>query len=229
MTAPALPLPANPVVAAEGVTRRYRAATGPVVALTDVSLRVGPGTLTVVAGPSGSGKSSLLRILAGLDRADEGSVIVAGQELTEASPRAVRRVQRTLLAYVFQQPVDNLFPYLRAGSQGPTWRRLRGLKGEPADDWLSAVGLSGRQEAAVEELSGGEQQRLAFGAAAASEPAVVLADEPTSQLDARSAGLLVDALTTLRDRGRTLVVASHDPKVLAAADQLVSLDHGRRL
>jgi putative ABC transport system ATP-binding protein len=216
------------VIVAEGVHRRYRAASGPVAALVDVSLQAPAGALTVVAGPSGSGKSTLLRILAGLDRADCGSVVVAGTELTRASARTVRRTQRRDLAYVFQQPVDNLLAYLDAGAHVSLWRRLRGLAPAAEEEWLATVGLSGCHAAVVEQLSGGEQQRLAFSAAAASEPAVVLADEPTSQLDANSTGLLVDAIARLRDKGRTLVIASHDPRVVEAADQIVRLDHGRR-
>ena len=220
---------AGPVIVATGVSRQYAAGSGAVTALVDVDLEVADGGFTVVAGPSGSGKSTLLRILAGLDRPDAGSVRIAGIELGGARARTVRQVQRRHLAYVFQQPVDNLLPYLDAADHPALWRQLRDRPRRPSDEWLDAVGLDGRQRATMEMLSGGEQQRLAFAAAAASDPAVVLADEPTSQLDSASGGVLVEALRALHEMGRTLLVASHDPQVLAAADDVVRLDHGRRV
>lgn len=214
------------VVEASSVSVVYDSATGPVSALRDVEVVCGDGAITAVAGPSGSGKSSLLRVLAGVERPSAGTVVVDGIDITAASSRAVRRVQRHRLAYVFQEPSFNLISYMKVGRHPNLWRHLRGLPPVPPEPLLQAVGLIGQQAGRPVTLSGGEQQRLAFAAAVAARPAVVLADEPTSQLDPASAGLLIDALARLRDLGAAMVIASHDPDVLAVADRVVYLDHG---
>jgi len=218
--------PVNPVVVCEGVSQVYETATGRVWALREVDAAFGAGRLSVVAGPSGSGKSSLLRILGGLDRPAQGSVRVAGVEMADAPARTRRLLQREVIANVFQEPASNLLAYLDVQSHLDLWRRLRRLPSTPADPYLEAVGLSHRARAVPGTLSGGEQQRLALAAAVAAQPRVVLTDEPTSQLDRSSASAVIEALLRLRDLGATLVVASHDPDLLEAADAAVVLDHG---
>lgn len=214
------------VVVCQRVTQVYETATGRVWALREVDAVFNAGRLSVVAGPSGSGKSSLLRILGGLDRPAQGSVRVSGVELAEAPARTRRFLQRAVIANVFQEPASNLLAYLDVQSHLALWRRLRRLPAAPAAPYLEAVGLSHRATATPGTLSGGEQQRLALAAAVAAQPQVVLADEPTSQLDRSSARGVIEALLRLRDLGTTLVVASHDPDLLEAADAAVVLDHG---
>jgi putative ABC transport system ATP-binding protein len=195
-------------------------------ALREVDAAFDAGRLSVLAGPSGSGKSSLLRILGGLDRPAQGSVRVGGVELAEAPARVRRFLQREVTANVFQEPASNLLAYLDVQSHLALWRRLRRIPSTPAAPYLEAVGLSHRATALPGTLSGGEQQRLALAAAVAAQPRVVLADEPTSQLDRSSARAVIEALLNLRDLGATLVVASHDPDLLEAADAGMVLDHG---
>jgi len=215
-----------PPLACRGITKIYPTADGAVTALLDVDADFAAGRITIVAGPSGSGKSSLLRILAGLDRPTGGKVCIGDTDLTTAGPRDLRRVQRHDVAYVFQEPSRNLFSYVDAGGHLRLWRDLRGLARRPSAPMLSAVGLGDREKLMPVQLSGGEQQRLAFAAAVGAETRVVLADEPTSQLDAVSSSELIEVILRLRDTGATMVIASHDPDVLEIADDVVLLDHG---
>jgi len=221
-----VPVP-DVVVRCEGVSAQHRSAAGVAHALRGVDLVAPRGRLTVVAGPSGSGKSTLLRVLAGLLRPVGGRVEVAGTDLTGLGAGALRRFRRRTTGVVLQRPSDNLVEYLDAGQQLELAGRLRGTPVPDADDLLAALGLADRVHARPSELSGGEQQRVAFAAAAVGPPAVVLADEPTAQLDASSGDVLVGAMRALVDRGATLVVSSHDHHVLDAADHLVTLHDGQ--
>jgi putative ABC transport system ATP-binding protein len=178
-------------------------------------------------GPSGSGKSSLLRILACVDRPTAGSVRIGGVEVAAMGARGRRRVRRELVGYVFQQPGDNLLPYLTAREQLELAARLRGRVGSGEGERLLAVlGLAQRAEHRPEQLSGGEQQRLAFAAAVVGGPALVVADEPTAELDSEAGERLMQAVLALREAGTSLVVASHDPVVTGAADAIVRLHDG---
>ena len=207
-----------------GVTQEYRTEAAIVHALRGVDLDVEPGVLTVIAGPSGSGKSSLLRLLACIDRPTGGSVHLAGVDVSAAGERARRRLRRQRVGYVFQRPADNLVPYLRAGEHIELAARLRGC--EPDLGVLRALGLEHRIDHFPHELSGGEQQRLGFASTVVGTPAIVVADEPTAELDSASAAILVDALLGLRDRA-ALVVASHEPVMIAAADRVIHVADGR--
>jgi len=220
-----VPVP-DAVVRCEGVSAEHRSAAGVAHALRDVDLAAPHGRLTVVAGPSGSGKSTLLRVLAGLLRPTAGRVEVAGTDLAQLGAGALRRFRRRTTGVVLQRPADNLVEYLDARQQLQLAARLRGTAVD-ADELLGALGLAGREHARPAELSGGEQQRVAFAAAAVGPPAVVLADEPTAQLDAASAAVVIGAVRALVDRGATVVVSSHDHDVMDAADHLVALHDGR--
>ena len=136
-------------------------------------------------------------------------------------------MRRRHVGVVLQDPADNLVPYLRVREQVELAARLRGADAGEAPALLEALGLGALHDRLPPELSGGEQQRVAFAAAAVGGPAVLLADEPTAELDGAAAALLVDALRTLVDRGGTLVVASHDDDVVAAADHVVAIRDGR--
>jgi ABC-type lipoprotein export system ATPase subunit len=209
------------------VSKTHLAASGPVRALTEVSLDVPAGAVTVVVGRSGSGKSTLLRLLACMDRPDDGEVVVDGVDVAVGSERARRRVRRTAVGYVFSRPSDNLLPYLAAIEQVELAAGMRGLPRTAAPDLLGRLGLSARSRSLPVELSGGERQRLAFAAAAVGNPRLLVADEPTAELDSGSvAGLLV-VLTELAAAGSGVVVATHDPRLLDVADSVVRLDGGR--
>jgi len=218
----------HPAVArCEALHADYVTAAGPTPALVDVTTAFARGRLSVVAGPSGSGKSTLLRVLAGLHRPRSGLVEVEGVDLTSLTPGRLRRLRRRTMGLVLQNPADNLIDYLSAVEQVELAARLRGGDPSGARDLLGAVGLAHRLDSRPSELSGGEQQRVAFAAAAVGSPAVLLADEPTAQLDAQADSALVAAMRGLVDRGATLVVSSHDDTVMAAADDLLTLRDGR--
>jgi putative ABC transport system ATP-binding protein len=209
------------------VSKTHFAASGPVRALSEVSLDVPAGAVTVVVGRSGSGKSTLLRLLACMDRPDDGEVVVDGVDVGAGTERSRRAVRRTAVGYVFSRPSDNLLPYLAAIEQVELAAGMRRLPRTAAPALLERLGLSGRSRSLPVELSGGERQRLAFAAAAVGNPRLLVADEPTAELDSASvAGLLV-VLTELADAGSGVVVATHDPRLLDIADSVVRLDGGR--
>ena len=228
-------------VVCEGLVKEYATATGTVRALKGVDAAFPAGRVTAVVGPSGSGKSSLLRILACVDRPTAGSVRVGGTDVAALGARGRRRVRRQLIGYVFQQPGDNLLPYLTAREQLELAAQLRGRAGsgedtppsargpvEPGevDRLLGALGLEHRAGHRPEQLSGGEQQRLAFAAAVIGGPALVVADEPTAELDTEAGERLMQAVLGLREQGVSLIVSSHDPVVTGAVDGIVRLHDG---
>ncbi|SNS29260.1 putative ABC transport system ATP-binding protein/macrolide transport system ATP-binding/permease protein [Geodermatophilus pulveris] len=217
--------------AVRDVVKTHRTATGAVTALDRVTLAVPRARVTVVTGPSGSGKSTLLRLLACVDRPDTGQVWVAGQRVDALRPRARRRVRRRQVAYLFQRPGENLLPYLGAAEQVRLAARLRGV---PVADGevhrlLDRLDLAGRAEHRPAQLSGGEQQRLAVACGVVGGPEFVVADEPTAELDTRAAERVLAAVAGLARSGVAFVLSSHDPRVLAVADGVVRLDHGRVL
>jgi putative ABC transport system ATP-binding protein len=218
-----------PAAVCQGVGKTYRTATESVPALVDVSLSIPRGQVTVVVGPSGSGKSSLLRLLACIDSPDTGSVTVAGQQVDRLRPRARRRLRQRQVAYLFQRPGENLLPYLDAVAQV---RLAAALRGVPVDaavalDLLDRLGLRDRADHLPGQLSGGEQQRLAVACGVVGDPALVVADEPTAELDTAAAERVLVAMEDLAAAGVGFVLSSHDPRVMAIADGFVRLDHGR--
>jgi putative ABC transport system ATP-binding protein len=221
------PLTTAPVMLDE-VRRVYPTAGGTVVALDGVSLDARAGALTVVAGRSGCGKSTLLRIVAAIDRPDDGSVIVDGADIGRASRRARRAARRRRIGFVFASPAHNLLPGLDALGNIRLVQRLRDDDSD-GREWMARVGLSGHEHSRVAELSGGEQQRLAVAMAAVGRPAVVVADEPTAELDVATTTEIVRVLRDLADDGVTFLVASHDQQVIALGDVVVRLEDGRRI
>lgn len=185
---------------------------GAVRAVADVSLSIAPG-LTVLSGPSGSGKSTLLRVLSLVERPSAGEVFVHGVATSSLSWAKLRSLRRKEIAVVFQNPADNLIPHLTVGEN---------LRAAGAEDLslLDSLGLGGSGAWRIGALSGGQQQRLAFGCALARGASVVVADEPTSQLDVRSADLVLEILSSLPVPA---VVASHDPRLVALADLCIPL------
>ena len=207
------------------LVKTYRTPTGAVHALRGVTLRFPAGALTAVVGPSGSGKSSLLRVLTGIDRATSGDVWVGERNVGRTSSRGLRRLRRDVVGYVFQRPSDNFLPNLTIGDH----LRLASGRSAGADDTeiLERLGIAHRIDHLPDELSGGEQQRAAFAQAVVAGSAVVVADEPTAELDNESGRLVMDGVRTLVDAGVTFVVATHDGAVRRLADEVMELDHGR--
>ncbi|MCP2251165.1 ABC transporter ATP-binding protein [Lentzea aerocolonigenes] len=185
---------------------------GSVRAVSDMTLSIAPG-LTVLSGPSGSGKSTLLRVLSLVERPSTGEVFVREVPTSAMSWSELRSLRRKEIAVVFQNPADNLIAHLTVGEN---------LRAAGATDLslLDRLGLGGSGTWRIGALSGGQQQRLAFGCALARGASVVVADEPTSQLDVRSADLVLETLSSLPVPA---VVASHDPRLVALADLCIPL------
>ena len=210
-----------------GVVKIYWTGTGEVHALKGVDATFPAEAVTAVVGPSGSGKSSLLRILACIDRPTAGQVRIGSDEVAGLSPRKRRHVRRESIGYVFQRPGDNLIGYLTARQHLQLSARLRGQKIGDNGDWLlDRLGLGGRADHRPHQLSGGEQQRLAFASAVAASPTLIVADEPTAELDSASARNLMETVMALREMGIAFAMATHDPLVVEMSDQTLYLRHG---
>ena len=221
---------ARPVVRLRGVTRTYQRAGAPVEALRGIDLEVQAGELVVLMGPSGCGKTTLLHILGGLDRADRGEVEVAGTDLMNASQGDLDRLRQRDVGIVLQS--DNLLSTatardqvaLRLLARGEGWRAAR----SEADRLLSLVGLADRVHHRPAQLSGGEQQRVAFARALAGGPRLILADEPTGELDTDTTRGIIDLIgLTNHDLGCTFVIATHDPLFADGGRRVVRMRDGR--
>jgi putative ABC transport system ATP-binding protein len=213
----------------EGVGRRYGQGATEVRALEGMDLRIAPGEFVVVAGPSGSGKTTLLQLLGALDRPTDGVVRFEGRDLRGLGDGELARLRLSELGFVFQQ--FNLIPTLTArqnveAALAPTGvdasaRHLR------AGELLEAVGLAARSEHLPSQLSGGEQQRVAIARALANDPRVLLADEPTGNLDTTTGREILALLRQLADgRGLTIVVVTHDPTIADDAPRVVHMRDG---
>lgn len=211
-------------VRCDRLVKLYWAATGEVQALRGVEAVFRTGTLSAITGPSGSGKSSLLSILALNERHTAGELEVFGQTVSGMSTRRVSRLRRRTIAWVPQRASDALLPSLLVREQLAQVARLRG-RDVPADA-LARLQLDHRRDARVHELSGGEQQRLAVLAAVVSGASLVVADEPTAQLDDESAALVLHELRASADSGACVVLASHDDRVVPSTDRVLALRHG---
>jgi putative ABC transport system ATP-binding protein len=207
-----------------GIRRAYKTDEDLVWALWDVDATARSGEITVLAGPSGSGKSTLLRVMAGIDVPDQGTVTISGEDLTAMSAAQRRRFRRANIGFVFQDPAANLLGYMTVAEHIQMAASMRGS--EPDFTLLDHLEIAELADELPHHLSAGQQQRAALAAAVTGQPNVVLADEPTAELDTQSAGLAVDALGRLRDLGTTLVVTSHDPEVVEIADTVVHIEHG---
>jgi putative ABC transport system ATP-binding protein len=222
-------MPGERAASCDAVVKVYPSPGGDVMALAGVDVVFEAGTVTALVGPSGSGKSSLLRIVAGLDRPTAGRVVVGGIETSSLSPRGLRAMRRTAVAYVWQRPAENLIGHLTLGEHLRLAARVRGAgRGWPerARDVLTLLGLQQRVDHLPQQLSGGEQQRAAFAAAVVGAPALVVADEPTGELDSASAEEVLAAVRSLAERGTAFAIATHDPAVVAVAQRTYHLRHG---
>ena len=220
--------PGDEVVTAVELYRFYRAAGEETLALRGVSLRVCGGEMVAVAGPSGSGKSTLLACLAGLDEPDGGMVRVHGEALSHRPETARARLRADHIGVLFQQ--DNLFEHLTVAQNVRLVRRLIApARRVPVPDLLSRLGLAAVADSYPSSLSGGETARAGLAVALANDPAVVLADEPTGELDPASEHAVLELLRAWCRRGAAVLVASHSPAVRARADRVIELVDGRVL
>jgi putative ABC transport system ATP-binding protein len=218
--------PEIPAARCENLEKAYQGPTGAVHALRGVTARFPRAVLTAVAGPSGSGKSSMLRILAGMDHPTVGAVEIEGVRIERASWRRLRRLRRDKVGYVYQRPSDNFFPYLTVREHLQLAATSRRSPAIGVEELLEVLGIANRIDHLPSELSGGEQQRAAFAHVLASGARLVVADEPTAELDTHSSLGVLAAIRQLLGSGVTFVLATHDGTVIRAADELVELEHG---
>jgi putative ABC transport system ATP-binding protein len=214
------------------VTKSFRQGGLEILAVCELDLTISAGEFVAVAGPSGSGKTTLLQLLGALDRPTRGELLFEGRDLARESSSSLTKLRRETIGFVFQQ--FNLIPTLTAAENieaalAPTHRSASERRSAVAGV-LDAVGLADRASHLPSELSGGEQQRVAIARALVNEPRVVLADEPTGNLDSATGQEIVSLLRTLSSRrGETIVLITHNPEVAARADRVVRLADGRLL
>ncbi len=220
----------NPVVEVRGASRVYTEDAVPVHALRDVDLTVQRGEFVSLAGPSGSGKSTLLNVIGGLDRPTSGTVSIDGVCLNDLNDTELADLRLHKIGFVFQS--YNLIPVLSARENVEFIMQLQGVgaaeRAQRAADILQSLGLETMGDRRPGELSGGQQQRVAVARAIVTEPALLLADEPSANLDSTTTGELLDLLRVLNEtRGVTIVAATHDPMVMSYAKRRITLRDGR--
>ncbi len=216
------------MIQVQGLGMRLASGGRPVTILDGITLDVAAGEVLAITGPSGSGKSTLLGLLAGLDRPSQGAIRVAGVEITALGENALARFRRETIGYVFQS--FHLIPTLTAAENVAVPLELSGAEDAAgrAARLLDEVGLGDRAHHYPVQLSGGEQQRVALARALALPPPLLLADEPTGNLDSATGAQIIDLMLALnRDRQGTLVLVTHDPALAAHADRMVTLRDGR--
>jgi putative ABC transport system ATP-binding protein len=218
------------VVVCEKVSKTYHADHIEVPALREVDLKVARGQFVTLAGPSGSGKTTLLNLIGGLDQPSSGAVTLEGRRVDQLSPDALADLRLEHVGFVFQ--AYNLIPVLSARENVEFVMELQGLEGDKrrqlSSGILEEVGLSGMEDRRPAELSGGQQQRVAVARAIVSRPTIVLADEPTANLDSHTARGLVELMRELnRKHQTTFVISTHDPMVMELAPRKISLRDGR--
>jgi len=211
-----------PFIEVLGLCRRF----GSLLALEDLSLHVAQGEWVAVTGPSGSGKTTLLNILSGLDRPTSGQARVGGTDLATLSARDLARYRQRTVGLIFQQ--FHLIPYLTALENVMLAQYVHSMtdRGE-AEEALRRVGLGARLQHLPSQLSGGEQQRVCIARALINQPPVILADEPTGNLDAANEAIVMTLLADLHRQGHTVLVVTHDPSIAEQADREIRLEHGR--
>ncbi|MEU5551067.1 ABC transporter ATP-binding protein [Micromonospora sp. NPDC047793] len=218
------------LVRVEGLCRDYGSGDRMVHAVRDVSLRAGRGELVAVRGRSGAGKTTLLNLIGGLDRPTSGRVWVAGREVTAAGEQELLRLRRDTVGFVFQS--FGLIPILSAAENVGVPMRLAKTPAAQREERVSVllelVGLGGQAAQRPYEMSGGQQQRVAIARALANDPELLIADEPTGQLDSETGRAVMDLLRALvHARGMTALVATHDPTLVEMADRVLVLRDGR--
>jgi putative ABC transport system ATP-binding protein len=222
---------AKPFIRVRGLTKHYQMGGTIVRALDGLDLDIDAHTLTVVMGPSGSGKSTLLYLLGGLDHATSGEISVDGARLDEMDENALALFRRRTMGFVFQS--FNLIPSMTALENVAFPMQFAGItaaqRNQQARTLLGQVGLDNRAEHRPTELSGGQQQRVAIARALVNNPSLILADEPTGNLDTSSGAAVMQLLSDLHNAGRTVLVVTHDPRMTRFATHKIFLLDGREV
>jgi len=218
------------VIRAEGVSRRFGKDAAEVIAVDQVSFSLMQGEFAALVGPSGSGKSTLLNLVGGLDDADHGIIELAGRDLASLSASEKSDFRRDHIGFIFQS--YNLIPVLSAAENIEYIMLLQGVKGAErrrrVNEMLEIVGLSGLGHRRPAEMSGGQQQRVAVARAMASNPEIILADEPTANLDSKTGIALLETMRQLNEsQGVTFLFSTHDQKIIDRAKRLIWLEDGR--
>jgi putative ABC transport system ATP-binding protein len=221
-------VPAQAAVEARGLTRRYGEGETAVDALRGVDIEVSSGELVAVMGPSGSGKSTLMHILAGLDKPTEGTVMIAGTDITRLDDTALTKLRRKHIGFVFQ--FFNLLPMLDAEENVILPLSISGQK--PDKEWLDSLleqmGLADRRSHRPSELSGGQQQRVAIARSLVTRPTILFADEPTGNLDSKTGGEILELMRTSTDAyGQTTIMVTHEARAAAIADRILFIADGQ--
>lgn len=218
------------LIQTEGLTKIYGKGDTAVIALDHVNVSVNPGEFVAIMGPSGCGKSTLLHLLGGLDRPSEGRVLIDGASLGELEDTKLTELRRRKIGFVFQ--FFNLIPVLNAVENAALPLTLDGMSATEskakATVWLEKVGLGNRLNNRPDQLSGGQQQRVAIARALVTDPALVLADEPTGNLDTRASSEIAELLRQVsQDWGRAVVMVTHDTNIAAYAGRIIFLRDGK--
>ncbi len=219
-----------PLIQTENLTKVYGKGEAAVVALDHVTMSVNPGECVAVMGPSGCGKSTLLHLMGGLDRPTEGRVMIDGSSLSTLSDDALTQIRRRKIGFVFQ--FFNLIPILNSVDNAALPLILDGKPSaaakQKATEWLQKVGLGARLGNRPDQLSAGQQQRVAIARALITDPMLVLADEPTGNLDSRASDEIAALLQQVaKEWGRAVLMVTHDPRIAAYADRIVFLKDGK--
>ena len=218
----------GPIVDVRAVSRSFSGGGATVQAVRDVSLAVPRGEFLAIRGRSGSGKTTLLNLIAGLDRPDAGEVFVAGQRISSYGEAQLTELRRHTIGFVFQSFA--LLPLFSARENVELALRIAGVHGragvERARELLAAVGLDARAEHRPYELSGGEQQRVAIARALANRPALLIADEPTGELDSATGAQIFELLRGVTADGVTVLTATHDPLMIEHVDRVLTISDG---
>lgn len=218
------------IVKTEQLTKVYGTGTTAVTALNHLNVKIEPGEFVAVMGPSGCGKSTLLHLLGGLDRPSEGKVLIEDVSIADMSDDRLTELRRRKIGFIFQ--FFNLIPVLSAVENAALPVTLDGVKPAEAKakaaEWLDRFGLGDRLTHRPDQLSGGQQQRVAIARALVAEPAIILADEPTGNLDTRSGDEIANLLQDVsRQYGRTVIMVTHDPRIAAYSDRIIFLKDGK--
>ena len=218
------------IITTSNLTKIYGSGATAVTALDHVSLKIDPGEFVAIMGPSGCGKSTLLHLIGGLDKASEGSVAVDGHNLNDLNDDSLTELRRRKMGFVFQ--FYNLIPVLTALENAALPVTLDGLKSveahKKAAEWLTRFGLGDRLSHRPDQLSGGQQQRVAIARALVAEPQLILADEPTGNLDPKSSDEIAGLLRQVsKQYGRAVIMVTHDPRIAAYADRIIFLKDGK--
>ncbi|MBE0696487.1 MAG: ABC transporter ATP-binding protein, partial [Anaerolineaceae bacterium] len=223
----------KPLIVCENLVKIYKVANLEVVALQGLDLIVNRGEMLGIVGTSGSGKSTLMNTLGGLDRPSAGRVTVDGIDLLSLSEEGLNQYQRIKVGFVWQQTSRNLIPYLTAleNIELPmtmAWVSNRRQKREWALELLESVGLYQRRFHKLNQLSGGEQQRIAIAVSLANKPVLLLGDEPTGEVDSVTSQSIMDTFRSLRDRlDLTIIIVTHDPRIAGQVDRVVAIRDGK--